>query len=106
MQSREVQRLRQKLLFLTKNGASWKDAAEQCGVVGKDGKPSKGLAHRIANNDYEPIRPETRQRIGLSPICPVCKHPFAKTKPKRHRGLFDLPRKILIEMLENRQEIK
>jgi hypothetical protein len=51
---------------------SWPKASIACDVLTEDGRPDPGLAHRIATKGYDPRRNETRQRLGLPPICVTC----------------------------------
>jgi hypothetical protein len=51
---------------------SWRKSAQICGVLTSDGRPDPGLAQRIATQGYDPARIETRQRLGLPPVCVGC----------------------------------
>jgi hypothetical protein len=61
--------------------ASWRKVAVACQVLTSDGRPDPSLAQRIATKGYDPRRPETRQRLGLLPVCITCGQ---KVKYVRH----------------------
>ena len=60
---------------------SWPKTSVACKVLTADGRPDPSLAQRIAEDGYEPKRTETRQRLGLAPICINCGQ---KVKRVRH----------------------
>jgi hypothetical protein len=72
-----VQELREKHIELS----SWLQTSVACGVLTEDGRPNPGLAERIALQGYKPARSETRERLGLPPICISCGQ---KVKYARH----------------------
>jgi len=88
---------------------NWDDIASELGIYTKDGRINPGLAYRIVKQGYEPSRPETRKRLGLSPICPNCKHSVGKKSINEHLSLDsiqDMPQPLLKWALQNREEIK
>jgi hypothetical protein len=64
---RLADKLRQEYALLN----SWSRASRACEVLTPAGKPNPRLAQMIVNG-YEPKLEETRQRLGLPPICPSC----------------------------------
>lgn len=66
---------------------SWRKAAAACRVLTTEGKPDPGLAQRIALHGYEPVRTETRNRLGLPPVCPVCDRPIRQQRKSNENAL-------------------
>jgi hypothetical protein len=61
--------------------SSWRQVAIACNVLTEDGRPDPALADRIATKGYDPKRQETRERLGLDPVCFTCGQ---KVKRVRH----------------------
>ena len=78
---------------------SWRLTSQAFGM-------SKVLAYRIANNDFEPKLPATRERLGLDPIrvCPKCNRRIKKNLRlvPWHR-LIDLRPDQVLWLLEHRE---
>lgn len=51
------------ILALRDHGQTWRKIGECYGITG-------GMAYRIAMQDYDPVDPEIRQRLGLDAITP------------------------------------
>jgi hypothetical protein len=66
-------------------------------VLTPEGKPSPSVAQRIATKGYNPKRPETRERLGLPPVCFTCGQ---KVKRVRHVPAW------LVEAVANLQKLK
>ena len=79
--TRELAQVAQELLNKHAELNSWRKAAKSCGVITAGGRPNPGLALRIATKGYDPKRQETRDRLGLPPICVTCGQ---KVKYVRH----------------------
>jgi hypothetical protein len=71
-QVRTLGQLAASLRQIHAQGIGWREAALACRVLTKSGQGDPGLAFRIAVNGYDPRRPETRQRLGLPPVCIEC----------------------------------
>jgi hypothetical protein len=69
---RTLDQLAEELWLRHMNNGSWRITAELSRVTTAEGKPNPGLAHRIAMKGYSPARSDTRQRLGLPPICVTC----------------------------------
>lgn len=50
------------ILRMRGNGQTWQQIGDYYGIT-------KGMAYRIANDDYIPANLEIRQRLGLTPCC-------------------------------------
>jgi hypothetical protein len=71
MATRHITQLAQKLTQAHDSTSSWPKAAAACNVLTPSGEPNPKLAEMIAAG-YIPRRPETRARLGLPAVCPVC----------------------------------
>jgi hypothetical protein len=71
-QVRTLDHLAASLRQIHAQGVGWREAALACRVLTKGGQGDPGLAFRIAEQGYDPRRPETRQRLGLPPVCIEC----------------------------------
>jgi hypothetical protein len=95
MQSRATNRLAKRLRQNHENTKSWAVTAQEMNILTADGKPDKALAYRIAVCDYEPSRPETRLRLGLSRKAPT----------HRPQPIHEWPDFRLLWALEHREEM-
>lgn len=89
---------------LRQQGKKWKEIAKELGIFTKSNIANPGLAFRIIVQGYIPKLPETQRRLGLAPICPLCKRRITQRTAHR-KDLFSLSKKELLQMFENRQEM-
>jgi hypothetical protein len=84
---------------------SWLETAKRHHITDPNGNPSKGLAYRIAVDEYEPKGHETLTRIGMPCPCDECKKAKRQTKRIAHQDLFDMTTDAIINALNNREEM-
>jgi hypothetical protein len=77
MKSRSLIHLAEKLSQKHAELKSWPKVSIAYGVLTPEGKPNPRLAQMIATG-YEPRKPETQIRLGLSPICLTCKRKLSR----------------------------
>lgn len=84
---RKIERVRKDLLRGLKRGRHLVELCKELNILDAKGNPNPGLAHNIAygraGKPYEPIETEVRARLGLKPICPLCKRALKIGSPKR-----------------------
>lgn len=71
-QTPQTRRKARRLLELREHGKTWDEASKKVGILKEDGSPDPGLAYKIAMEGYEPVKQETRDRLGLKKICLSC----------------------------------
>lgn len=104
MQSRWISRLARKLRSTHRKTKSWSLTARQHGIVTDDGQPNKGLAYRIAMQEYEPRGHATLIRIGAPCACDECKRNKIRT-PKKRKFIDDMTEQELIQALHDRRDM-
>jgi hypothetical protein len=86
---------------------SWRETARIHGITTPSGKPSKGLAYRIAKSGYEPVGLQLRARLGLpADECPechqhICDRPQLRVRVWKH--LDDLTVNQVRWLFDNRE---
>jgi hypothetical protein len=103
MRTRQLARLLRKSHRKTR---SWAKTGEAFEI-------NKGLAFKIATQDYDPADPSIRERLGLGPRpCPTCHRKQTvprgpRPKPIRKFGwMWDVKPQSLLEMLNRREVMK
>ena len=103
MQTRPTCRLVQKMARYARKH-SRRQVAEKFGIVDPHGQPSKGLVKMLLDG-YEPIKPETRIRLGLPPELPKPVHHRTIDEHLATDPIQDMPAPLLRWALENRHEM-
>jgi hypothetical protein len=85
-----------------KNGLTYEEVAKECNVFTPSGKPDRGMVYQLLHG-YDPVKPETRKRLGLPPICPFCKRRLGERKSKKDN--FSMTRKELQFAFEQRTDM-
>lgn len=103
---RTLQQLSREIRRDYKTLQNWRKVAAKWGI-------NPGLAYRIAKDKYEPKGAALRCQLGLPALvlaapCPI--HGVVHTmkrcpRARQYRDLFDMPVKLLREMLEQRKEM-
>ena len=109
MQSRAIYRLAREMRSTHRKTKSWLKTAIAHHIVNADGKPSKGLAYRIAVERYEPREHETLIRLNLPCPCGKCEciRKYEKRmKRMNHIPLFEMRDEDIVNALNNRYELK
>jgi len=105
MQIRQIRRI---LKNEYKQTGNWRLVAKEFGI-------SKAMAWRIANTDYDPKDAHIRARLGLpamrpAPVCPRCGRVHVRRScpdaPRHYRDFLSMPKTLIVQMFENREEIK
>lgn len=108
-QSAATYRLGSKLCHSYRKLKSWRAVARQHAIFNEHGQVNPALAERIAMQDYEPVKMETRRRLGLPEICVTCKRrikaPETGIRKVNWRSLIDLDENTLRRIFENRVEM-
>lgn len=112
-QSRATHKLGDDFIKTYRQVRSWPETARLHKVMCSSG-PNVGLVYRIAMQDYEPTKPETRKLLGLPETpdrCPTCQRRMrqsAVTGPikKNWRCLMDIPLARLAWMFDNREVVQ
>lgn len=105
MQSRAISRLAREMRSTHRKTKSWLVTAKAHHIINAEGKPSKGLAYRIAVDRYEPREHETLLRLKLPCPCEKCKRIRNFEKRMKHISLFDMRDQDIIDALNNRKEM-
>lgn len=71
--AKKIRKLRE-----TNPPVKWEEICRAFGILKENGEPDTGLAHRIAYDEYEPKKQETRDRLGLKKICLSCGRGFRR----------------------------
>ena len=109
-QSYATHKLGTKLCQSYRKLGSWRAVAQQHAIFNEHGQVNPGLAEKIAMQDYEPVRIETRARLGLPEVCPTCERRIRRevpgaVRPVNWRSLIDLDPDTLRRIFDNRVEM-
>lgn len=103
MKDRSYHTLRQKMIKMRQEGHTYGEIAIACGALKKDGKSNRGMVYRIIHEGYEPMKPETRERLGLPALCPYCKNVYKPRVQIIRKDLLSVSKKELARQIEERE---